>query len=62
MSADKPQLMGVTEVCDLLGCQKMTLKRWRDSGRFPEPIVVLAKGPIWDRKEVERWQTSRRGS
>ena len=59
-NADKLELLGVAEICALLGVHKMTLKRWRDAGRFPAPLQEMAAGPVWSRKEVERWQTSRR--
>lgn len=57
-NADK-RLLGVKEVCALLGVQRMTLKRLRDKGGFPEPLAELATGPIWNEREVQEWQTSR---
>jgi len=26
---------------------------------FPEPVVVLAGGPVWDRAEIEAWARAR---
>lgn len=57
-NADKPQVLGNAEVCDLLGLERMELKRLRDRGDFPQPLAVLRSGPVWDEREVKQWQTS----
>lgn len=45
------------EACELLGIQKMTFNRWRDSGYFDVPSADPgpAQGPVWVRSDVEAW-------
>jgi predicted DNA-binding transcriptional regulator AlpA len=48
-------LMGFAEVADLLGVPKRTAARYAKRSDFPEPVRRLASGPIWVRRDVERW-------
>lgn len=57
-SANKPQLIEVADVCAMLGIKRMTLKRLRDKGEFPEPYVELRRGPLWDEAVIKQWLTS----
>jgi predicted DNA-binding transcriptional regulator AlpA len=49
------ELVGVAEVCDRLGIKRMTLKRLRDSGKFPAPVAELRAGPVWRLADIEAW-------
>ena len=60
VNADKPRLLGVSEICALLNVQRMTLKRLRDAGNFPDPLAELNAGPVWDEGVIKEWQTSHR--
>lgn len=63
--AEKPRyltpddLLGPGEVQALCGVNRSTLKRWRDSGKFPAPWRELEQGPVWIRVDVETWHAKR---
>lgn len=48
-----PAVAGTSEVTELLGVSRQRLHELRTSGRFPEPMVELAAGPIWLRSTIE---------
>jgi prophage regulatory protein len=48
-------LVGFTEVVELLGVPRRTAARYVKRPDFPEPYVRLAAGPIWLRADVQRW-------
>lgn len=48
-----PDIIGTTEVAELLGVSRQRLHELRTQGRFPEPMTVLAASPIWMRPTVE---------
>jgi hypothetical protein len=48
-------LMGFSEIADLLDVPKRTAARYAKRPDFPEPVRRLAAGPIWVRRDVERW-------
>jgi hypothetical protein len=63
-----PRLVGVRGALEILGVQKMTLKRWREGELavryFDVPSVQEihgeeepAGGPVWVRADVERWHS-----
>jgi len=54
-----PELIGTTEVAELLGMSRQRLHELRKAGRFPEPIVELAAGPIWLRSAVVAFEGPR---
>ncbi len=47
------------------GITRHTLKRWRTTGTFPEPVLSLKIGgpngkvELWSRTEVEEWNAKR---
>ncbi len=49
---------GVTEVAEALGVSRQRLSKLRGRADFPDPIGVLAQGPIWDLDAVEAWNGS----
>jgi serine/threonine protein kinase len=49
---------GVTEVAELLNVSRQRLSKLRERADFPDPIGVLAQGPIWDLDAVEAWNGS----
>lgn len=53
-----PDLVGAQEVTDLLNVSRQRLHELRASGRFPEPMVTLASGPVWLRPAVEAFLES----
>jgi hypothetical protein len=59
------QLLGLAEVCQLLGLSKAAVgerrrRPFRRGNRlpaFPEPLAELACGPIWLRSQLEAYQS-----
>jgi predicted DNA-binding transcriptional regulator AlpA len=56
MAAD---LLGPSEVCELLEVSPMTLKRYRDAGGFPAPVAELSIGAVWAAEDVRQWHEDR---
>jgi hypothetical protein len=50
-----PDLIGTQEVREMLGLSRQRLHELKSGGRFPEPLVELASGPVWLRPAVERF-------
>lgn len=50
-----PDILGTTEVVELLGVSRQRIHELRTAGRFPEPMVELAAGPIWLRSGIEAY-------
>jgi len=50
---DFPQIVGTTEVAELLGVSRQRLHDLRVAGRFPLPISELAGGPVWLQSTVD---------
>lgn len=50
-----PELLGVTELADLLGVSKQRASELARSTSFPPPLMHLASGPVWVRPVVERF-------
>jgi predicted DNA-binding transcriptional regulator AlpA len=48
-------ILGTTEVVELLGVSRQRIHELRTAGRFPEPMVELAAGPIWLRSGIEAY-------
>ncbi len=47
--------LGAAEVAELLGISRQRVQVLTKRDTFPQPIVVLAMGPVWDRDEVLAW-------
>jgi prophage regulatory protein len=48
-------LVGVTEIGDLLGVSRQRADQLTRTEGFPEPVAVLSAGRIWRRADVEVW-------
>lgn len=63
-TARLPDLVGSKEACEILGVQKMTLRRWLEPGSGPYgpdrtymiPPREIAAGPVWARSDVEHFR------
>lgn len=53
-----PELVGVTEVAELLEVSRQRASALARSGTFPSPVVVLRSGPVWTRASVDRFVES----
>src|SRR5881397_2705980 len=45
--ADRPELIGVAELAELLGVSKQRASELARGAGFPAPLAVLAAGPVW---------------
>jgi predicted DNA-binding transcriptional regulator AlpA len=45
-------ILGTSEVAEVLGVSKQRIHSLRQMNEFPEPVVQLASTPLWDRKDV----------
>jgi hypothetical protein len=53
---DQPgDLVGVTEIGDLLGVSRQRADQLSRLEGFPEPVAVLSAGRIWRLVDVEAW-------
>jgi len=50
-----PELVGVSEVADLLGVSRQRASALAKSSGFPLPVAVLAAGPVWTRPSLNRF-------
>lgn len=49
-------LLGVSEVAELLGVTRQAVTNWRSRRKdFPEPAADLRSGPIWIRSAIVQW-------
>ena len=49
-------LVGLTEIIDMLGVARATAFKYTRRDDFPEPLGhVSAAGPVWLRRDVQRW-------
>lgn len=48
-------LLGVTEIAEMLGVTTQRVSQLVRTPAFPEPVARLAAGLIWDRQDVEAW-------
>lgn len=48
-------LMGAAEVAEFLQISRQRVLQLRQRPDFPEPVSVLASGPVWESADVERW-------
>lgn len=53
MDGTKPDLIGTTEAAEILGVKPNTISARVSRKQFPDPIVTLACGPIWNREDIE---------
>lgn len=48
-------LMGLTEIAEMLGVSRQRIDQLAHTDDFPEPVAELAAGRIWERADVEAW-------
>lgn len=59
MDADMPDLVSTKEAAEIVGMTRTAVSTARARGKFPEPAVVLACGPIWRREDIVHWHETR---
>jgi predicted DNA-binding transcriptional regulator AlpA len=45
----------VSEIAEALGVSRNTVAQWYRRGKLPEPDRMLAMGPVWTGRRIERW-------
>lgn len=58
-------LVGVAEIADRLGVPRTTVSMWaarRAASGFPQPLEVLAMGPVYSMLAVRDWHAARYGA
>ena len=55
MDEQPGDLVGVTEIGDLLGVSRQRADQLTRTEGFPEPVAVLSAGRIWRLLDVEAW-------
>jgi hypothetical protein len=53
--SNAPDLVGVSELADLLHVTKQRISKLAATGDFPRPIATLAAGPIWRKNAIARF-------
>jgi hypothetical protein len=52
-------LIGLSELAEVLGVTKGEANAMRQRHGFPAPVVKLRMGPAWDRNQVLEWHAER---
>ncbi|MDQ6600913.1 hypothetical protein [Bacillus salipaludis] len=52
-------LVGVKEAAEILGWDRRKVSTYHLRGVLPKPVVTLSSGPIWFRKQIERYKASK---
>lgn len=50
-----PELVGVTEIAELLGTSRQRASELARSAKFPVPVAELAAGPVWPKSRIARF-------
>lgn len=57
------ELGGVAEISEEFGVPRSTISMWNarrnENNGFPEPVVRLASGPVYDMAEIRAWMAAR---
>src|SRR5439155_15896492 len=48
-------LVGPSEIAELLGVSRRTVARYTRRSDFPRPLGRIAASPIWRHRDVEKW-------
>jgi predicted DNA-binding transcriptional regulator AlpA len=52
-------LIGLTGVAEMLGVSRQRVHQLlQDEPLFPQPVLVLAAGSVWNRNAVEDWASA----
>lgn len=56
---ERLDIVGMTEIAQMLGARRQTVGIWRLRGLLPAPATELAMGPVWFRSDIEEWAANR---
>lgn len=48
-------LIGLTEIAELLKVERNVVDQWRRRGRLPDPLKIVSGNPVWARQDIEAW-------
>ncbi|WP_289142440.1 AlpA family transcriptional regulator [uncultured Brevibacillus sp.] len=60
MQVNIDDIMGLSEVSEMTGKSKANIKEYQKRGQFPEPVKILASGPLWLRDKIQTWMDTPR--
>lgn len=49
------EIVGTAEVAEMLNWSSKKVSVYRQRGKLPRPIYSLKMGPVWRKKDIERW-------
>lgn len=50
-----PRMLGMQDICEMIGIGRRTLQTWRNRGLFPTPDLKLGQTVRWNPATVERF-------
>ena len=54
-----PVLIGASEVAELLRVTRQRVHQLREHAGFPDPLLEVAMGPLWDERAIEKFDRER---
>lgn len=52
---NKPVLLGVKEVGEMVGRDRSTIIQWNHAHRLPKPDYKISGVPIWLEETIDQW-------
>ncbi|HAT1770872.1 TPA: AlpA family phage regulatory protein [Legionella pneumophila] len=49
------QILFITDLEELIGRNRLTLRRWWTSGKFPQPVKLNGTTLAWHSETVNQW-------
>lgn len=56
------ELLGVTDIAELMNLDKSTISNMHKRGKFVEPIRTIGGRPVWLKEEILYYMERKRGS
>ena len=53
----KQQLLFIQDVEQIIGRNRLTLRRWWSAGKFPKPTKLNGTALAWQTEVIEQWIT-----
>jgi predicted DNA-binding transcriptional regulator AlpA len=61
MTSEKlPDLLRTQDVCDRYQISRQTLHRWTTEQKFPAPMRLPGKHPVWSEDAIVAWEETRK--
>lgn len=49
------KLLSYRDICELIGCNRVTLWRMCQNGEFPKPLKILSNRRAWQKSDYQKW-------